>query len=204
MKKIYLPIIFIFISTVNLLSQDNYSKGYVVTFNQDTINGKIKNCSNGEMYIQIHFEDALGNQSVLNTNTILSYKIDNDYYYRKMHPYTYDYYCFFKLKFDGKIKLYEFRKRPEDIKTANVSYNNYNDKSITDYFPNFNNQNTIIILEKDDLIKTVDGLRFKRQIKKFIKDDQEILENLLDKTYEESEIYSLVKKYNENYKKRNL
>ncbi|NOQ26631.1 MAG: hypothetical protein GQ564_14830 [Bacteroidales bacterium] len=204
MKKIYLLIIFIFISTINLLSQNNYSKGYVVTFNKDTIHGEIKQTSNSEMYIKIYFKDALGNQSVLNTNTIISYKIDNDYYYRKMHPYSYDYYYFFKLKFDGKIKLYEFRKIPETIESGNISSEYSNVKSITTYFPNFENQNTIIFLEKDDLVKLVDGSRFKRQIKKFVKDDQEIIEKIVDKTYNESEIYSLVRKYNENYKKRNL
>ena len=202
MKKSIILAILIYFSNTNLFSQENYFKGYIVTYNLDTIYGKITKNSDAEMHYQINFIDTLGNKSTLTTNSIISYKIDKDFYYTKMYPDSYDYYYFFKLVIDGKIKIYEYTSPPEDIMSGILRTASFNSMSGTNFGPNFQNQQKITFIEKDDLFKKVDGARFKGLMKKFVRDDQEIFAKVLDKTYEESELYILVRKYNENYQKR--
>jgi len=64
------------------------------------------------------------------------------------------------------------------------------------------NQNTLTLVEKGDFFKTVESMRFKKLMKELISDDPELMQKVLDKTYEVSELYIIIRKYNENDKKR--
>ena len=188
--------------SLQLYSQNNYSPGYIVTINDDTIYVEIKNAMNGDMHQKVEYIDRLGNKNVLTPASVKMYKINNDYYYNKISP-TYKNNYFFKLKIDGIIKVYEYTSPRENIQDAIIRTSTMNYAMGTSMPVSVSNQNTLTFVEKGDFFKTVESMRFKKLMKVLINDDPELMQKVLDKTYEVSELFIVIRKYNENYKKRN-
>jgi len=201
-KTFYLLLLNCFFVTT-IYSQNNYSQGYVVNHNNDTISGLILDTQNAEMYNRVHFKDAMGNESILTTGSIKMYKVNNDTYYRKMYPYSYDAYYFFKLKESGTIKLYEFIRSPGQSLAGNLKGNTYgaNSTGVTYGDPINRDPNLITFIEKNKKFRVVNWANFIKLMKVFIKDDKELLEKLFNNEYEATDFYKLVEEYNNRNKK---
>jgi len=153
------------------------------------------------MHQKVEYIDQLGNKNVLFPASVKMYKINDDYYYSKISPkYKNNY--FFKLKIDGIIKVYEYTNPRESIQNAIIRTSTMNYTMGASMPVSVSNQNTLTLVEKGVFFKTVESMRFKKLMKELISDDPELMQKVLDKTYEVSELYIIIRKYNENDKKR--
>lgn len=187
--------------TLQSFSQNNYSKGYIVTANNDTIVADIKIMMNGAMNQRVEFIDTFGNKNIFYPELVYMYKVGDDCYYTKKSP-KYQHFYFFKLKIDGAIKVYEYTSPTENIQDAIIRTSTMNSVMGASMPVSVGNQNTLTLVEKGDFFKTVESMKFKKLMKELISDDPDLYQKVVDKTYEESELYIVIRKYNENYKKR--
>jgi hypothetical protein len=203
MRKIFYFILLNCLLTITAQSQNNYYPGYIVNHDEDTIRGLILDTKNAEMYNRVHFKDAMGNESILTTGSINMYKVNDTTYYRKMYPYSYDSYYFFKLKQSGTIKIYEFIRSAGQSLAGNLkgSTNGANSTGVIYGDPINHDPNLITFIEKGKTFRVVNWSNFLNLMKKFIKDDPELLEKLLNGEYQVKDFYKLVDNYNSRQKK---
>ena len=109
-------LLFIFLPITDLYSQKyhQYLPGFVVTNNNDTINGKIKAYRNEEIsFIRIRLIDNKNNKVKFLKKDIKCYKRADELYFQKRYERPWELrlfsrYVFMRVIIEGKVSLYEF------------------------------------------------------------------------------------------------
>lgn len=188
MKPI-LPVLLLLLTLTEICAQGYtpiYGRGYVVTINNDTIEGTFLRDDSRDSFYKVYFENEWGARKYYEPGSLLCYKKGNYLFFPRRFEYRRGFlrkrkivWGYLQLKIDGEVKLFVFGG-PDSVWGAYTR---------TYYYVERKNRTTRV---KEDW----NGNR--RQMKEYFSDDPIVIQKIKSRVYNYSMMPSLVKEYNSN------
>lgn len=196
MKNITLLLIISQLITFNIFAQKNFSEGYIITKNHDTIHGKVKDKFFMPSTSKISFIDSTGVEKDYKASEILGYsKADIANYLSVdlglIKGISYD---FARIKVNGYICLLTYKR-----KNVNVNNNNnQNGFTFGQVGTGSSNEVEVFYLYNSDTkqVKEVYQIGFKDSMSKYFEDYVKLKESILNKELRYDDLEIIVEKYN--------
>ncbi len=179
MKK--LLIIFLLFYPIISFSQRGYFEGYIITFENDTIFGKImdgeENFFRQENFKKIRFIDSKGEFKKLSAKKIKNYSKTGKSDYKSMKINSRNY--FGKVIIDGPVCLLYYTR-------------------VSDLGNHSHNIEAHYVQKKDEVkVSLVSPIAFKKRMSKFFSECEDVVERINDRSLNFFQIEEIVKIYNE-------